>query len=90
MTTPRKPRATHRAKPMPLTNVIKISVVVWTAGLLTAYYARILPQMDATFIAGLLTSTLGSLGIDVMKKSDDDDKPAPPTAPKIPTRTTKS
>lgn len=62
---------------MSLTNAMKVSVVVWSAGLLTAYYAKILPQMDATFMAGLLTSTLGSLGVDVMKKSDDDDKPTP-------------
>ena len=67
---------------------MKISVVLWTAGLLTAHYAQLLPKMDATFIAGLLTSTLGSLGIDVIRKSDDDDK-TPPTARTTPTRTPK-
>ena len=68
---------------MSLINAIKISVVVWTAGLLTAYYAQLVPKMDATFIAGLLTSTLGSLGIDIMRKSDDDDRntPAPRQTP---------
>lgn len=70
--------------PMSVTNVIKISVVVWTAALLTAYYGKILPQMDATFIAGLLTQTLGSLGLEVMKKKDEDEKPAPRKAPTIP------
>lgn len=72
--------------PMSVTNVIKVSVVVWTAALLTAYYARILPQMDATFIAGLLTQTLGSLGLEVMKKKDEDGekKPTPRKAPSIP------
>ena len=73
---------------MSLINVIKISVVVWTAGLLTAYYAQLVPKMDATFIAGLLTSTLGSLGIDVMRKNDDDDQ-NPRTPRQIPTRTPK-
>lgn len=72
---------------MSLINAMKLSVVVWTAGLLTAYYAQLLPKMDATFIAGLLTSTLGSLGIDVMRKLDDDDKPSAPRTP--PTRTPK-
>ena len=73
---------------MSLVNAMKITVVVWTAGLLTAYYAQLLPKMDATFIAGLLTSTLGSLGIDVMRKNDDDDqKPQPPR--QLPTRTPK-
>ena len=79
MATSRKP--TTRRKPMSLINAMKLSVVVWTAGLLTAYYAQLLPKMDATFIAGLLTSTLGSLGIDVMRKLDDDDKPAAPRTP---------
>ena len=70
---------------MSVTNVIKISVVVWTAALLTAYYGKILPQMDATFIAGLLTQTLGSLGLEVMKKDkDEDDKPTSRKAPTLP------
>lgn len=73
---------------MSIINTMKITVVLWTAGLLTAYYAQLLPKMDATFIAGLLTSTLGSLGIDVIRKNDDDDK-APPTARTTPTRTPK-
>ena len=71
--------------PMSVTNVIKVSVVVWTAALLTAYYGKILPQMDATFIAGLLTQTLGSLGLEVMKKDkDEDDKPTSRKAPTLP------
>jgi hypothetical protein len=73
---------------MSLINAMKVSVVVWTAGLLTAYYAQLLPKMDATFIAGLLTSTLGSLGIDIMRKNDDDDRVPPKTTPPI-TRTPK-
>ena len=81
-----KKRITPRRKPFSLINTMKVSVVVWTAGLLTAHYAQLLPKMDATFIAGLLTSTLGSLGIDIMRKSDDDDKPTPPIkSPTIPT-----
>jgi hypothetical protein len=73
---------------MSLINAMKVSVVVWTAGLLTAYYAQLLPKMDATFIAGLLTSTLGSLGIDIMRKNDDDDKTPPKATPPV-TRTPK-
>ena len=70
---------------MSVTNVIKISVVVWTAALLTAYYGKILPQMDATFIAGLLTQTLGSLGLEIMKKDkDEEDKATPKKAPTLP------
>jgi hypothetical protein len=70
---------------MPLINIMKISVVVWTASLLTAYYAKLLPQIDATFIAGLLTSTLGSMGVDIMRKNDDE--PMAPTAKPPATRT---
>ena len=86
MPTPRKPLS--RRRPMSLVNAIKIAIVMWTAGLLTAYYAQFLPKMDATFIAGLLTSTLGSLGIDIMRKSEDDDRGAPPTR-QTPTNTPK-
>ncbi len=84
MATPRK-RANSRRRPMPLINIMKISVVVWTASLLTAYYAKLLPQIDATFIAGLLTSTLGSMGVDIMRKNDDE--PMAPTAKPPATRT---
>jgi hypothetical protein len=45
--------------------------------------------MDATFIAGLLTSTLGSLGIDIMKKNDDDKDDGPKVTPTTPIRTPK-
>ena len=86
MATPRK-RAKPKGQqvPMSVTNIIKISVVIWTAVLLTAYYGRVLPQMDATFIAGLLTQTLGSLGLEVMKKGKDEENKTPPQqAPTIP------
>ena len=74
---------------MSVTNVIKVSVVVWTAGMLTAYYARILPQMDATFIAGLLTQTLGALGVEVAnKKKEEEENNTPKKAPSIPTTRT--
>lgn len=75
-------RGKRRNKPVNLTNVMKVSAVVWSASMLTAYYAKILPQMDATFMAGLLTSTLGSLGVDVMRKNDEDK--TPPSTPTIP------
>ena len=86
MATPRK-RAKPKGQqvPMSVTNVIKISVVIWTAVLLTAYYGRVLPQMDATFIAGLLTQTLGSLGLEVMKKGKDEDEIYASTPKKTPT-----
>ena len=86
MATPRKKaKPKGQSVPMSVTNVIKISVVVWTAVLLTAYYGRVLPQMDATFIAGLLTQTLGSLGLEVMKKGKDDEgKSEPKKAPTLP------
>lgn len=68
---------------MSLINFMKVSVVVWTGSMLTAHYAGILRDIDATFIAGLLTSTLGSMGVDVMRKNDED-KSAPLKAPSIP------
>ena len=68
-------------KPMALGNIMKIAVICWSASMLTAYYAKLLPQMDATFMAGLLTSTLGSMGIDVMRREPDAQPPTPPRKP---------
>ena len=74
---------------MSLTNAMKVSVVVWSASMLTAYYAKILPQMDATFMAGLLTSTLGSMGVDVMKKNQEEDSSSSSNKPPTTSRTPK-
>ena len=68
-------------KTMGLGDRMKIAVICWSASMLTAYYAKLLPQMDATFMAGLLTSTLGSMGIDVMRREPDPTPPPPSRKP---------
>lgn len=53
-------------------------VMLWTAGMLTAHYAGIVKNMDATFIAGLFTSTLATFGVTSIKKDDTDHPTKPP------------
>jgi len=43
--------------------LVKGLVLVWSAGVLTASYMGMLPKMDPTYIASLLSGTLASYGI---------------------------
>ena len=60
--------------------LIRIAVLSWSAALLTASYAGLLPKMDPTFIATVFTASAATFGVNTMKKGDDDDKPNPPAA----------
>ena len=67
---------------------IRAAVMVWTAGLLTAHYAGVVKNMDATFIAGLFTSTLATFGVVSEKKKEEaptlkasSSRPKPPSPP---------
>jgi ribulose 1,5-bisphosphate synthetase/thiazole synthase len=54
--------------------LVKGLVLVWSAGVLTASYMGMLPKMDPTYIASLLSGTLASYGIsraDQKKKTDE-------------------
>lgn len=68
-----------------LSTIVRMSVLAWSASLLTASYLGIVRDLDATFIAGLLTSTLGTFGLQVVGKpqSQQEPGPAPKSAPKI-------
>lgn len=54
--------------------LIRIAVLSWSAALLTASYAGLLPKMDPTFIATVFTASAATFGVNTMKKGDDDDK----------------
>jgi len=60
---------------------VRIIVLTWSAGLLTASYAGFLPKMDPTFIASIFTASLATFGVDAVKK----DAPGAPKAeePKV-------
>ena len=57
-----------------MSTVIRVSILSWSAALLTASYASLLPKMDTTFIATVFTASAASFGINTMKKGGDDDE----------------
>lgn len=52
---------------------IRVAVLSWSAALLTASYAGLLPKMDPTFIATVFTASAATFGVNTMKKGDDKD-----------------
>ena len=57
-----------------MSTVIRVAILTWAAGLLTASYAGLLAKMDPTFIATVFTASAATFGINTMKKGDDDEK----------------
>jgi len=53
--------------------LIRISVLSWSAALLTASYAGLLPKMDPTFIATVFTASAATFGVNTMKKDAEKD-----------------
>jgi len=60
---------TKRAQCM--STIVRISVLSWSAALLTASYAGLLAKMDPTFIATVFTAAAATFGVDTLKKSED-------------------
>ena len=56
-----------------MSQIIRISILSWSAALLTASYAGLLSKMDPTFIATVFTASAATFGINTMKKGGDDD-----------------
>mgnify|MGYP001424309390 FL=1 len=59
-------------------DLVKCSVLIWSATLLTVSYLGVFPQMkmDNTFVASLLTGAMASFGIE--RKSANQQKKTPP------------
>lgn len=53
--------------------LIRISILSWSAALLTASYAGLLAKMDPTFIATVFTASAATFGINTMKKGGDEE-----------------
>ena len=66
-----------------MSTIIRISVLSWSAALLTASYAGLLAKMDPTFIATVFTAAAATFGVDTLKKGDDKDGDRPNTEPAI-------
>jgi hypothetical protein len=54
--------------------LIRISILSWSAALLTASYAGLLSKMDPTFIATVFTASAATFGINTMKKGGDEEE----------------
>ena len=53
--------------------LIRISILSWSAALLTASYAGLLAKMDPTFIATVFTASAATFGINTMKKGGEEE-----------------
>jgi hypothetical protein len=62
-----------------MSTIIRVTVLSWSAALLTASYAGLLAKMDPTFIATVFTAAAATFGVDTLKKGDKDDEEKPVT-----------
>lgn len=53
---------------------IRLTILVWSGGLLTLYYLGGLTRLDTTFIGGLLTQTLAAFGITLGNQKKEEKK----------------
>jgi len=63
-----------------MSTIIRVTVLSWSAALLTASYAGLLAKMDPTFIATVFTAAAATFGVDTLKKGDKDDEEKKPAA----------
>ncbi len=63
-----------------MSTIVRITVLSWSAALLTASYAGLLAKMDPTFIATVFTAAAATFGVDTLKKGDDKDDDAKPNS----------
>jgi len=66
-----------------MSTIVRITVLSWSAALLTASYAGLLAKMDPTFIATVFTAAAATFGVDTLKKGDDKDGDQPNRQPEI-------
>jgi hypothetical protein len=66
-----------------MSTIVRITVLSWSAALLTASYAGLLAKMDPTFIATVFTAAAATFGVDTLKKGDDKDGDQPRREPEI-------
>lgn len=66
-----------------MSTIVRISVLSWSAALLTASYAGLLSKMDPTFIATVFTAAAATFGVDTLKKDEKKDDARPDSVPAI-------
>jgi hypothetical protein len=89
----------HHSKPqkkmnkMPVATFVQISVLVWSATILTAGWVGVIQHADNTFTAGIFTSILSNFGIHAVNRKKEEEeneptkKPVPKKAETVPTPT---
>ncbi|WJZ47858.1 hypothetical protein [Synechococcus phage DSL-LC03] len=74
---------TPQKKAQCMSTIVRITVLSWSAALLTASYAGLLSKMDPTFIATVFTAAAATFGVDTLKKGDKEDGDQPRREPAI-------
>jgi len=74
---------TPQKKERCMSTIVRITVLSWSAALLTASYAGLLSKMDPTFIATVFTAAAATFGVDTLKKGDKEDGEQPRREPEI-------
>jgi len=52
--------------------IVRMAVLIWSAGMLTLGYMGVMNKMDPTFVAAVFTSTLSTFGIDAQRKREEE------------------
>lgn len=65
-----------------MNTAVRVAVMIWSASMLTAHYVGFVKSMDATFVAGLFTSTLATFGVTSLRRDDEGGVKTSPSKPK--------
>jgi hypothetical protein len=68
-----KPR-TRKMKRVSIPNIVQITVLVWSAGILTAGWVGVLKNADTTFTAGIFTSILANFGVQSRRNQEEEEE----------------
>ena len=85
-----KPR-TRKMKKISISSIVQITVLIWSAGILTAGWVGVLKNADTTFTAGIFTSILANFGVQSRRNQEEEEekptqapqKTAPRQEPKV-------
>lgn len=56
----------RKTDPTTVASFVRVGILLWSAGLLTASYMNIVKNPDEAFIASIFTATLSTFGIEKM------------------------
>ena len=67
-----------RHDPYIIASLVRIGILIWSAGLLTASYMNIVKNPDEAFIASIFTAALSTFGIEKISEKSTNQTPKPP------------